>query len=383
MKKLALFVIGLLTLGLSVALPVSVLASSGVGGSPANPDSNNPRSKSIFIYTLDQNQSKADAVVVSNNSSETKTVQLYAADGLATNTGSFSCKQKIETSEDAGAWIQLSKAALTLVPGARETVPFTVHVPDGASTGEHNACVVFQEIDNQPGPDGNVNLRFRSAIRVAVTVPGDIYKKVSITAFDVQATSSKQLYTLAITNDGNVSADADVAVTLKNIFGGTEYHNGGGYPLLPMDSFELRFENTKPPFWGGLYFAQATVRYDTRPNVFGTEPSDSIATLDSSTKLVLIPPTTKALIIELTTLALLLVIGFFVIRRHQLHRHAHTSWPTYTVKPGDTLPLLSERYGIPWKKLARINRIKPPYSLKPGQKIHVPPRSSKTVNLSE
>ena len=42
---------------------------------------------------------------------------------------------------------------------------------------------------------------------------------------------------------------------------------------------------------------------------------------------------------------------------------------TYTVKPGDSLSKIGNKYGVSYKTLAAINNIKPPYTIYPGQTI--------------
>ncbi|MHB9144305.1 MAG: LysM peptidoglycan-binding domain-containing protein [Symbiobacteriia bacterium] len=44
----------------------------------------------------------------------------------------------------------------------------------------------------------------------------------------------------------------------------------------------------------------------------------------------------------------------------------------YTVKPGDTLWLIGQRYGVPWQELARINRIMDPMNLMVGTTLLIP-----------
>lgn len=44
----------------------------------------------------------------------------------------------------------------------------------------------------------------------------------------------------------------------------------------------------------------------------------------------------------------------------------------YTVQKGDTLFNVSQKVNIPWTTLAELNKIKPPFSLKPGQVIKIP-----------
>ncbi|MGE5590901.1 MAG: LysM peptidoglycan-binding domain-containing protein [Bacillota bacterium] len=44
----------------------------------------------------------------------------------------------------------------------------------------------------------------------------------------------------------------------------------------------------------------------------------------------------------------------------------------YTVNPGDTLWLLGQRFGVDWRRLARINRIMDPNNLMIGMTLLIP-----------
>lgn len=44
----------------------------------------------------------------------------------------------------------------------------------------------------------------------------------------------------------------------------------------------------------------------------------------------------------------------------------------YTVQSGDTLATIGEKYGVEWKKIAQINKIEEPYTVKTGQKLIIP-----------
>lgn len=42
---------------------------------------------------------------------------------------------------------------------------------------------------------------------------------------------------------------------------------------------------------------------------------------------------------------------------------------THVVQPGDTLSGIGEKYGVPWKRLALLNKLKNPHLIYPGQII--------------
>jgi len=41
----------------------------------------------------------------------------------------------------------------------------------------------------------------------------------------------------------------------------------------------------------------------------------------------------------------------------------------YTVKSGDTLSQIGAKFGADWQTIAKLNGIKPPYTIFPGQKL--------------
>lgn len=355
-------------------LSTSALAiTGGLGGKPANPDPAVPRSHDIFIYTLKAQQSKDDAVVVANNTDKPQTIGLYTTDAVVTNTGAFSCEQRVESRDDVGSWIKLSKNEVTLQPGTNEKVSFKITAPKRVDVGEHNGCLAFEPKDNEGEVEGNVRIRTRSAVRVAVTIPGDLKKQVDITSFNVfTKPGGEQEFNLSISNTGNVSADTTSAVSLKTLIGTEVYANKGTYPVLAGNKYDVLFNNDKNPFWGGWYIAEASIAYDRQAGSFGTENKGNLVTKYTDNKYIFVSPEPIAVAIYAGLLiVLLLVILFFIYRRHE-KKDALRNWQIYTIKQGDTIQTLAETYNVSWKKLAKINDIKPPYALNEGEKLRIP-----------
>ena len=55
-------------------------------------------------------------------------------------------------------------------------------------------------------------------------------------------------------------------------------------------------------------------------------------------------------------------------------RAMRPSGPVYVVRPGDTLSGIAQRYGLMLSTLARANGIPPPYLIRVGQRLAIPPR---------
>ena len=55
-------------------------------------------------------------------------------------------------------------------------------------------------------------------------------------------------------------------------------------------------------------------------------------------------------------------------------RATRANGPAYVVRPGDTLSAIAQRYGLMLSTLARANGIPPPYLIRVGQRLAIPPR---------
>jgi hypothetical protein len=376
MKKYLLTVATVLVAGFLVATPLAgAVEYGGVGGRPANPRADNPRTKSIFVYTSKAGAELSDAVQVINNTDKMRQVTVGAVDSVLSSGGAFSCRQEAEPKEGVGSWIHLSQTQVTVPATDSVTVPFTIRVPQKAGPGEHDGCITIQDasMTTSPSKTNGVVLGFRSGIRVSITIPGKIKKHLSLAGVTVNGpTNGKYMVSSKVQNDGNVSADAQVTASLKPLFGAAGASSTGTYPVLPDSTADLNFE-VKRPFWGGLYRGQSVVKYNSDPAVeLGATKATNQSVSDVS-DYVWVVPAPLAAVIELIILAILVAAIWFVLHRARHKKHVHKHWSEYTVAKSDTVQKLAEKHGISWKRLAAANKLKAPYELQKGQKIKVPP----------
>lgn len=378
---------------LASAAAGAISGQGGIGGRPANPDSDNPRTESIFIYTLDKGATKEDAVNVINNSNEKQTIEVYVTDGSISNDGAFACKQQAEEQTGVGKWATLSKHEVTLESMQTEKVDMTVKVPDAVEVGEHNGCVVFQK-KNDPGEEkGGMRVQTRSALRLAVTIPGNLYRDVTLKDFSVTQSSEGRKYRVTAKNIGNVSVDADVRVGLRNIFGRTvmleSYDKkidtlGGVHTIVPELStngesagrIELNYEENTKLFWGGFYTAQATAQYNSDASVIGSKAGHTITKYSDEVRIFIMPSIQAILLMLIPLFALIGLIAWLIGRRYGA-AYREKNWGYHTVKQGETIESIARAYRIKWKKLARVNELKAPYIIKPGRRVSVPIKRAK------
>lgn len=365
--------VALLTLGVvSVAINASALSSGGIGGRPANPDLNNPRTQSIFIFNANKGETKRDVILVANNSDKQQTIELYAVDGIVTNTGSFTCSQESEAKQNVGSWITVDKSVIELDAGKTEEVGFSLAMSVTADIGEHNGCIVFQAAEDEGKATGNVRIRTRQAIRVVATVPGDLQRSVEIKNFVTGLEDGKQTYTLNLKNTGNVSADVDAKVYLKSLFGGVAYENGGGYPVLANRQLDLTFVDESPSFFGGWYYASAELAYDKRSGTFGTSDSSQLVKKATDRELIFIAPTLAGVLVILLVLSVAGGTATWLLLKRYRKQDTLKTWQTHTISQGDSIQSVANQYSVSWRKLVSVNRIAAPYVLNEGDTIRVP-----------
>ena len=365
-------------LTVAMAVPAGA-ATGGIGGRPANPDPNNPRTESIFIYTLDKGASKQDQVLVSNGSSETKTVELYPVDGVVTNTGAYTCKQRAEARSAIGEWLTLDRTIVTLDPGATTRVDFVLNMPANADVGEHNGCIVFETKDDEGQANGSIRVKTRQAVRVVATVPGQLHREITMTSFNIRRdtnAANRQLrhYDIGLKNVGKVSADTSVRVQLTTLFGKELYRNGGQYPVLADQKLELSFDDTTRPFFGGWYKVTAQITYNKTAGSFGLSKNEQdLVVVNADPQVIFIAPSVGGIVVIAATVGGL--VAAYVYRRVHKSRKAarYRDWRSYDVQPGDTIESIAAKHHVSWRQLADANALKAPYSLSGHKTLRVPP----------
>ncbi len=352
---------------------VFAIEYGGFGGRPAYPRADNPRTESIFVHTLEPGDVQKEGVLTVNNSAERKTMLVYAVDSTPSTGGAFACAQFSEAKKDVGAWITLEKSEVTLEPGTNELVPFTIAVPQNASVGEHNGCIVMQEKKEKAQAGSGASLSFRTGLRVAITIPGTLVRKLEIVGFTVTPEKDGYLLHPLVKNTGNVSIDADAKVITRYFFGLTHFTHGGQYPILRSETSDWNFE-LKKPFWGGWYRSSFVVEYDENPEAgVGVKSGKVLTRLEGPSVWFWSFPTPAALAIEIVILLALAFGGFLFWLSQKRKNWIKENWVSYEVKPGEDIKSLAERFDVSWKLLAKVNKLKPPYALKSGEKIKVPP----------
>ena len=383
LRRPGLYVVALALLLCTYTQTVRAADFGSIGGSPAVAQEGNERSEGIFIFTLKPGETGENGVRIDNNQKDERTVVIRVVDSIASNDGSFACRQDAEKKVGVSTWVKLEASQVTIPAGENKIVDFTVSVPKGASPGEHDACVTLQDTQNFAATKGaGIQLGFRIAIRLAVQVPGKIIKNLSIGG--VQTSRSKgggYTVTPVARNTGNVSLDVKGRAQLFSIFGQQSEVVNQTYTVM-QGALLKRPYDFKPIFWGGFYKAKLSLGYNANvADGIGAESGGQTKRVSTETKYFFVMPDTRALVAELA-IPVFGIAGLCMwLRRRHRRRTAHKRMKQYVVQPGDTIMSVAKTHNVKWKRLASANGIKAPYMIQANQTLLVPNLKAKHSKL--
>jgi hypothetical protein len=116
--------------------------------------------------------------------------------------------------QTVAAWLHVVPGRVSLGSGDSATLTLLVSPPRGAEPGNHRALVL---VTTRPLRGGPVSLRMRLGIRLAITVPGRIVRRVMLGSLRVHRRRNTQLLLVSVANRGNVTIQLRGHVTAWRI----------------------------------------------------------------------------------------------------------------------------------------------------------------------
>jgi hypothetical protein len=220
------------SLGLVAAGPVSAdHEPARLGLTPVGRDA------TFFELTMQPGDSAELQVEAANFGHEEADARTYAADVYSIVNGGFGADLFGERSAGTTLWVSYSTQELTLGPEDAVVIDFEVSVPESTEPGEYITALVIENAEPVVGSGGiafdQVN---RSAIAIAITVPGPQRPGLEIGELRLQEVAGISVITFEVANTGNVhlhptgdfalhqGADTEVAaapVTMGTVYAGT------------------------------------------------------------------------------------------------------------------------------------------------------------------
>lgn len=267
-----------------------------------------PEKRASFKIELATGQSYSDAISVKNLGARDLTIELYAGDGLTTDTGDFDITNSQTPATETGSWISLAQTQVTVPAGNSVDVPFTLQVPENVTPGDHpGGIVAVVSTQTNSESEGTVISDNRVGTRVHLRVSGEIQTSLSIekltTSYETNwnpFSGGTATLNYTIKNTGNIRLGYETTAVLKalNITQGTP-EKSTRRELLPGESVteKLTVDQITPLFWVSTNL-NATPQAVTEE--LGTAPLTTI-TASSGTLALPIP---QFLLLSLVTLVL-------------------------------------------------------------------------------
>ena len=199
--------IGLL---INLSLPSALLAQGGGTFSLTPYSLETQTDLPRFVFDTEPGQSFQSAVLVKNEGSEPLHVQLYAADARTSVNGGLDFSGRTDVPVGVGLWITIEQPDLALAVGESQIVPFTVHVPDTAQSGNHRAGIMAETIAPEVGKEvavgsGQVSVKylFREGLNVRITLPGPTQTEFAITNVTQTVENNETIFDVELSNIGS------------------------------------------------------------------------------------------------------------------------------------------------------------------------------------
>ena len=383
-----------LTLGLILSLSVS-MGSTALAGFDLLASTTKVYE---LHYTDNPGDTVKDFVIIKNIGNEPITLKMYAADGMLTRQGTFTVTSDKDKQRAVGLWTELAEKIITVEGESEKKVSFTIKVPDKLTPGSYAGGIVASTIEkDRSGQKGSgVSVISRAVLPVYVTIPGKIVHKFDWQEFTHNANSSgTHNFNMKFKNIGNTVIIFQTSVEiygqpdgidekevrrsqtqeesldytkedLKRLTNQVLDNTMSTYEISLFQDQDVSIPLTwkKQPLFGE-YTAKATTTYWELNLTTGVKSNPKA--IMKEIKFNVTPLWLILLIAGIILLMILAVTGKFLLRHYQ-KKHAEK----YIVQENDTLTNIAEKENINWKKIAKLNKLHPPYELKKGQTILVP-----------
>jgi len=363
---------------LSLAFASQPVSAAGFSVTPSDP------TQRLFNLEVKPGEKKDASVEIENVSDSPITVSVYGADGTQSNQGTFALTTKSSEQRHIGLWTKVAEDTVTIEARQRKEVGFTVSVPADATPGTYSGGIAVEEGNSgknalAPANGGNaISISARIVVKLFVTVPGEKINSYEWTGFTFTPAydATPGTFNLSYKNTGNTIITVTQDITVKGFPGKEESFKLPTATLLQGSTVDIPVKWDKEPFFG-FYTATATVVFSEYDITSNTSVNGKSETKDISVYVPLKLDTnegklTVAVAAVLLILLILLVISFI------LKMSFRRKCVPYDVVQGETITSIAEKCKVNWKKLAKVNRLKPPYTLKAGQKIIAPPQPAQT-----
>ena len=178
--------------------------------------------QSYFVAVAHPGETFTNSVRVRNLGTKAGTALLYAVDATTGKTSGAVYLDRTKPHPGVGSWVTLGASFLTLGPGESKVVPITVHVPAGASPGDHLGGIVAENAA-LTGATGRgalqINVRHLTIAAVEVQIPGTAAAALRIGGAKAGGEHGYQYLYLRLANTGSLTTKPTGRLTVTDASG--------------------------------------------------------------------------------------------------------------------------------------------------------------------
>lgn len=308
------------------------------------------------------------SVTIQSASSQKITLKIYAVDGTKTDAGSFAALTSDKEQKTIGKWTTIDTTNLTLEPKAEQVIKYTIKIPADIPPGVYTGAIAVENAEGQSGAVGQGQtgaiIKTRVILPVYIEVPGKKIYDIKLKNFTHELRNNNHAFVLNIQNDGNVATTTKISLKVENWDGTTDEIPERSLMLYKGESANFPIFWDKKPYLG-FYTVKAKLSYFEKDIFTGQENAINSEVKELSFSVV------PWFHISIVVFVLLILIALLLYKYIRLCNAKKKSVP-YTVKEGDTITGISQKNGLNWKLLAKLNKLKAPYTLSVGQKLLLP-----------
>ena len=339
-----------------VLIPLTVFAQSTFKKDPAD----------RLNFEINPGATITHTIGVINTTDNPVDIELYPTDGIITESGGYSTLPKNGKQEHIGKWLVFKQAKFHLEGKEEKTAEFTITVPPGTTPGSYAGGLSLEPavVRTELTATGAI-VSTRIVIPLHVIVTGERVTSYKWNSFSHKFDISHS-FPFSFVNNGNTIIKITGDIALKSFSGETTYIPVGDITLLQKESASISVPWIEKPFFG---FYTATANLQFHEFDMNAKKYIEIGRESKTVTFSIIPLGAIA-----TVVLLIAILIVFIVFRKLAHKKYLKRCTTYQAVSGDSLTNIGKKNKVDWKKLAKINKMKPPYDLAPGQKILLPPK---------
>lgn len=282
--------------------------------------------------------------------------------------------QKNGENVDVQGWCNGSDSvSITLEAKKKVEIPAVIDIATGEI--DHNAQFVVTDLNENKGIVGSAEMMYHVPDKniAQLVLQGFVLQRAN-NIFDVEqwinaGLRNKYTTKFVVKNSGTEDVNYTYCAIVQSLWIGEDVNFCNDAIIVYNGKQEHDIDITVPRF--GKVQIVGQIQYNDQNNYAQEQKSEPIELIVWPVQLVLI------ILFCICFCVICVLIYKYIINKNMFGRKkkkkkTNNYTGTYVVSSTDNIISIAQSYGVPWKEMAKINEIDPPYILIPGETISVP-----------